>query len=100
MTQLRQKWTESIEDLTCSVLLELPPEREVTHQIQLIDPNLKDRNHPPKCAKAYQAKFLEKLQRYVKARWWVPCNSPSAPPMLVLPKTSGDGIRTVVDARD
>ena len=34
---LREQWKESIADLTGPIPLELPPLREVNHQIQLID---------------------------------------------------------------
>lgn len=99
LEKLRAKWTEAIKDLTQPVPLEMPPDREVTHRINLIEPGKIYRNRPPKCADAYRPRLLEKIQRYVKAGWWVPCSAPSAPPMLVLPK-SNDGIRTVVDARE
>lgn len=76
----------------------LPPMREINHQIPLIDESHVYRYHTPRCSDALKPKLLEKIQRYVRAKWWTFQNVPQAAPMLCLPKRDGS-LRTVFDCR-
>jgi hypothetical protein len=98
LNERRAYWMDKIADLTGPIPLRLPPEREIYHRIQLMDPKLELRHRMPKCAEAYQPQLLEKIRRYVSAGWWTPTSTSSAPPMMVIPKKDGS-IRTVIDAR-
>ncbi|OBZ76509.1 Transposon Ty3-G Gag-Pol polyprotein [Grifola frondosa] len=62
---------------------ELPPFREINHQIPLIDPDKQYRYHLPRCPDAKKPELLEKIARYTK----------------LVAKKNGK-LRTVVDTQD
>jgi hypothetical protein len=98
LQKIRQKWHDEFQDILQGVPEELPPLREVNHEIHLIDPEAKYRHHLPKCPASVRTEFQEKLNRYVNAGWWVPATGPQAAPLMCIPKKDGR-LRTVVDAR-
>lgn len=97
--RLREEWMVKIADLTGPIPLKLPPLREVNHSISLIDEKLVIRHHQSKCPKAYRPALQEKQKKYTKANWWSPTSTPSAAPLMVIPKKDPSQIRTVIDAR-
>ncbi len=46
-----------------------------------------------------KGKLAEKISQYKRARWWEPCVSTQAAPMLCVLKKDGSDIRTTVDCR-
>jgi hypothetical protein len=74
----------------------LPRLRCINHHIPLI--NNKKRYHycQPRCPDAYKDQLLQKINRYVKANWWIPITMDQAAPMLCIPKKEGT-LRTVID---
>ena len=77
---------------------ELPPLREINHQIPLIDKNLKYHYRLPRCPEAMKLQLMEKLRKYMDAGWWRPKTTPQAAPLLCIPKKTGK-LRTVIDCR-
>src|ERR1700692_1698280 len=95
---LIQEWTARISDLTVPVPLKMPPERDISHEINFIDPNYLPNYHQPRCPDVLREELVEKIERYTKAGWWVRANVPSAAPLLCVYKKDRR-LRTVVDAR-
>jgi len=89
---------DSIHDLVQPVPLEMPPAREVVHEINLIDPDYKPTYHQPRCPDALRGELADKIDRYTKAGWWRPANVQSAAPMICVYKKDRH-LRTVIDAR-
>jgi hypothetical protein len=54
---LRDQWKESYADLFGSIPLELPPFREVNHEINLVDPDKRIHYHFPMCPEHYRAEL-------------------------------------------
>ena len=77
---------------------ELPPLREVNHDIPLIDEKLVYNYRLPKCPDTMRAQLLEKVARYTAAGWWIPKAVSQAAPMLCIAKKNGK-LRSVVDCR-
>jgi hypothetical protein len=69
---LRDQWKEKYADLFGSIPLELPPFREVNHEINLVDPDKRIHDCLPKCPENYRAELSEKFQRYTTTGWWIP----------------------------
>src|ERR1700675_2794186 len=59
--ELQRKWMRHISDLVIPVPLVMPPLRDIVHEINLIDPNLKHRYHPPRCPDALRKELVDKL---------------------------------------
>jgi hypothetical protein len=59
--RLRDQWKEKYADLFGSIPLELPPFREVNHEINLVDPNKCIHYCLPKCPEHYQAELSEHI---------------------------------------
>ena len=97
--QLRNKWRENYAAIFGSIPLELPPFREVNHEINLVDPDKRINYRLPKCPEHYCPELLEKIQRYTTAKWWVPVTARQAVPMLCIPKKNGK-LRTVFNLRE
>jgi hypothetical protein len=76
----------------------MPPERDISHEINFIDPNYLPNYHQPRCPDVLREELVEKIERYTKAGWWVRANVPSAAPLLCVFKKDRR-LRTVVDAR-
>lgn len=96
--RLRAKWFEEFKDITSGVPEILPPLRDINHKIPLIDDNIRYHYHLPRCAEAIKPALMEKIQRYIRAKWWIPATVPQAAPLLCIPKHDG-GLRTVIDCR-
>jgi RNase H-like domain found in reverse transcriptase/Reverse transcriptase (RNA-dependent DNA polymerase) len=96
--RLREQWESKYHELFEGVPLELPPFREVNHEINLIDENKRISHRLPKCADVLREQLNAKIQRYTTAGWWVPTSVRQATPMLCIPKKNGK-LRTVFDLR-
>jgi hypothetical protein len=84
--RLREQWFKKFSDLFGEVPLELPPFREVNHEINLVDDHKRINYHLPKCPNQFKGALMEKIQRYTTAGWWVPATAKQAIPMLSIPK--------------
>jgi len=89
---------DKIQDLYTPREPTLPPLRPINHEIPLINPNLKIIHRAPKCPEPLREELRTKVDKYIKAGWWVPTTLPSSAPLLVVFKKDGK-IRTVIDAR-
>ena len=96
--RLKQGWHDKYQDLLQGTREELPPLREVNHEINLINPDAKYTYHLPRCPTAFREQFYEKLNRYITAKWWEPKTTAQAAPLLCVAKKDSK-LRTVVDAR-
>lgn len=85
-------------DLFQPVPPRLPPIRDISHTIPLIDEKKRYIYRLPKCPDALKGKLLEKIERYTAAGWWEPVQAEQAAPLLCIYKKDG-GLRTVVDLR-
>ncbi|SJL18179.1 uncharacterized protein ARMOST_21756 [Armillaria ostoyae] len=97
--RLCARWMESCRDIMGGILEELPPLRAVNHEIPLINDKAKYHYYLPRCPDSMKGKLAEKIAQYKRARWWEPCVSTQAAPMLCVPKKDGSDIRTTVDCR-
>jgi hypothetical protein len=93
---LREEWMEKITDLVSGIPLELPPLREVNHEINLVDPTKRIRYRLPKCPEHFHKGLSAKIERYTTAEWWVPAVAHQVVPMLCVLKKNGT-LRTVFD---
>ena len=98
LPKLQKHWEEDFADLFGGIPLELPPFREISHEINLIDENKRYNYHLPKCPDSLRPELAEKVKRYTTAGWWVPATACQAAPMLCVHKKSGK-LRTVIDFR-
>ncbi|PBK97567.1 hypothetical protein ARMGADRAFT_922202, partial [Armillaria gallica] len=83
---LRQEWYDEFEDLLQGVPEQMPPFREVNHEIPLIDSGACYHYHLPRCPNSLKAEFSEKVEKYTQAGWWKLTSVSQAAPMLCLPK--------------
>ena len=95
---LTQQWCDNYQDILQGTPEELPPLREVNHEINLINPDHRYTYHLPRCPEAYREEFYSKLDRYTRAGWWEPRTASQAAPLMCVAKKNGK-LRTVVDAR-
>ncbi|KAG6870190.1 hypothetical protein C0995_014735 [Termitomyces sp. Mi166 len=95
--QLHQAWQQEFVDIVNGTKEELPPWREVNHEINLIDENKQYKYHLPRCLRALQEQLHEKMNQYINAKWWEPWPVTQAAPLLCIPKKDGT-LRTVLDA--
>ncbi|GLB42649.1 putative DNA RNA polymerase [Lyophyllum shimeji] len=96
--RLRQQWYDEFEDMVCGTKPQLPPWREVNHEIHLIDDTKQYTYHAPRCPMSLRDEFYAKVNRYVEAKWWEPRSVKQAAPLLCIPKKDGS-LRTPLDAR-
>ena len=96
--RLRQQWYEEFSNIFQGAREELPPLREVNHEINLIEDDKKYTYRLATCPIALRPQFYEKLNRYVNAGWWKEHPTSQAAPLMCIPKKDGR-LRTVVDAR-
>ena len=96
--RLRQQWQQEFADIVNGTKEELPPWREVNHEINLIDNTKQYKYHLPRCPRALQDQLREKTNRYINAKWWEPRPAVQAAPLLCIPKKDGT-LRTALDAR-
>jgi hypothetical protein len=94
--RLSEEWMERITDLVSGIPSELPPLREVNHEINLVDPTKRIRYRLPKCPKHFREELSAKIECYTTAEWWVPAVAHQAVPMLCVPKKNGT-LHTVFD---
>jgi hypothetical protein len=87
--RLRQQWYEEFKNILQGTPEELPPLREVNHEINLIDPDKKYTHRLPTCPVPLQSQFYEKLNCYVDVGWWKEHPAPQAAPLMCLPKKDG-----------
>ncbi|KIJ42819.1 hypothetical protein M422DRAFT_123566, partial [Sphaerobolus stellatus SS14] len=83
---LREAWQNRHVDIFGDIPLELPPFREVNHEIKLIDPSKVIRYRTPQCPESLKEQLIDKINHYVTARWWRQTSTQQAVPMLCLPK--------------
>ncbi|KIJ54435.1 hypothetical protein M422DRAFT_119594, partial [Sphaerobolus stellatus SS14] len=83
---LREAWQNNYADIFGDIPLELPPLREVNHEIKLIDPSKVIRYRTPRCPEALKEQLIDKINQYVTAGWWRQTSTQQAVPMLCLPK--------------
>ena len=76
--------------------MKLPPFREVSHEIPLIDESKQLKHRLPKCPEAFLSELTQKIERYTTTGWWVPATAKQATPMLCIPKKNST-LRTVFD---
>ena len=94
--QLCEGITEKYSDLLGPLPLKLPPIREVSHEIPLINESKQLKHRLPKCPEAFCSELARKIERYTTAGWWVPAAAKQATLMLCIPKRNGT-LRTVFD---
>ena len=94
--QLRKEITESYSDLLGPLPLKLPPFREVSHKIALINESKQLKHRPPKCPEVFHSELAQKIKQYTTAGWWVPAAAKQATLMLCTPKKNST-LRTVFD---
>jgi hypothetical protein len=97
-SHLRDRWREEYADILDGTRSQLPPWREVNHEIHLIDESKRYTYHLPRCPNSLRDEFHEKVNRYVSAGWWEPKPVNQAAPMLCIHKKDKH-LRTVIDAR-
>ncbi|KAG6895740.1 hypothetical protein C0995_012259 [Termitomyces sp. Mi166 len=95
--RLRQAWQQEFADIINRTKEELPPWREVNHEINLIDESRQYKYHLPHCPRALQEQLHEKTNRYFNAKWWEPRAATQAAPLLCIPKKDGT-LQTALDA--
>ncbi|KIJ41237.1 hypothetical protein M422DRAFT_140994, partial [Sphaerobolus stellatus SS14] len=86
ISALREAWQNSYADIFGDIPLELPPFREVNHEIKLIDPSKVIRYRTPRCPEVLKEQLIDKINQYVTAGWWRQMSTQQAVPMLCLPK--------------
>ena len=94
--QLCEEIAEKYSDLLGPLPLKLPPFREVSHEIPLIDESKQLKHRLPKCPEAFRSELAQKIERYTTAGWWVPAAAKQATPMLCISKKNST-LRTVFD---
>ena len=96
--QLCEEMAESYSDLLGPLPLKLPPFREVSHEIPLINESKQLKHRLPKCPEVFCSELVQKIKRYTTAGWWVPAAAKQVTLMLFIPKKNGI-LRTVFDLR-
>ncbi|KIY68288.1 hypothetical protein CYLTODRAFT_443477 [Cylindrobasidium torrendii FP15055 ss-10] len=99
--RLRERWYTEFEDMMSGVPENMPPEREVNHEINLVEESKRYSYYAPRCPEALRDELRVKSERYLRAEWWK--NAPAgmmtqAAPLLCVRKKDGR-LRTVVDLR-
>ena len=98
LQQLREQWYKKYANILGRVPPELPPLREINHQIPLIDDGKRYYYHLPCCPNAMKPQLMEKMQKYMGMGWWIPKVVPQVAPLLCILKKSGK-LRTVMDCQ-
>ena len=97
---LRTAWFDRCKDILSGTPPERPPLRAVNHAIPLVDDNKIYNYYLPRCAEAFRAPFMEKMNRYIANGWWEPASVSQAAPLMCIPKNKRDSrLRTVIDSR-
>ena len=87
--QLHEEIAEKYSNLLGPLPLKLPPFREVSHKIPLIDESKQLKHRLPKCPEVFHSELAQKIEQYTTAGWWVPAATKQATPMLCIPKKNG-----------
>ncbi|KAJ3574767.1 hypothetical protein NP233_g1561 [Leucocoprinus birnbaumii] len=98
LEHLHNGWYEEYADIMQGPPNQLPPFREVNHEINLIDDKKLYHYRMPRCPNSMRSQFHEKLLQYTNAGWWEFKSVSQAAPLMCIPKKNGE-LRTVVDAR-
>jgi hypothetical protein len=96
---LRDKWRRVFAPLLTKPPAQLPPIREVNHEIKFIDENIVIVYHKSRCPEALKLQLMVKIEKYVAAGWWFEGVAEDAAPMMCLFKKDKVTIRTVVNLR-
>ena len=96
--QLHEEIIEKYSDLLGPLPLKLPPIREVSHEIPLIDESKQLKHRLPKCPEVFRSELAQKIEQYTTGGWWVPAAAKQVTPMLCIPKKNGT-LRTVFNLR-
>ncbi|KIJ32261.1 hypothetical protein M422DRAFT_131202, partial [Sphaerobolus stellatus SS14] len=83
---LREAWQNRYADTFGDIPLELPPFREVNHEIKLIDSLKVIQYRTPRCPESLKEQLIDKINKYVTAGWWRQMSTQQAVPMLCLAK--------------
>ncbi|KAG6898987.1 hypothetical protein C0993_002008 [Termitomyces sp. T159_Od127] len=84
--RLRQQWQRKYADIVNGTKEELPPWREVNHEINLIDNHKQYKYHLPHCPQGLQDQLWKKANSYINAKWWEAQSAVQAAPLLCIPK--------------
>ena len=95
--RLRQQWCDEFQDIVNGTRGEMPPWREVNHEIHLYDEKKRYIYHTPRCPLSLREDLYEKINRYIDSGWWEPKSVSQAAPLLCIPKRDGR-LWTAVDA--
>ncbi|KIJ49030.1 hypothetical protein M422DRAFT_161809, partial [Sphaerobolus stellatus SS14] len=57
-------------DIFGDIPLELPPFREVNHEIKLINPSKVIQYRTPQCPESLKEQLVDKINQYIAAGWW------------------------------
>ncbi|KIY66668.1 hypothetical protein CYLTODRAFT_354585, partial [Cylindrobasidium torrendii FP15055 ss-10] len=68
--RLRQAHLDAFADMMQGVPEELPPMREVNHEIHLADDNAQYQYYRPRCPDSLRDELRAKTARYLRAEWW------------------------------
>ena len=96
--QLRKQWVEEYADIFQEQLERLPLPRSVKHRILLKDPDKEHQYYASKCPTYLRKELNAKVQKYLRAGWWIPCQTHQAAPMLCIARKDFL-LRTVMDLR-
>ncbi|KIJ43930.1 hypothetical protein M422DRAFT_169413, partial [Sphaerobolus stellatus SS14] len=67
---LREAWQNKYADISGDIPLELPPFREINHEIKLIDPSKVIQYRTPRCPESLKEQLVDKINQYITAGWW------------------------------
>ena len=71
---LRSAWIERNKDIMSGVPAVLPPLRDINHEIPLVDDQKQYKYYRARCPDAMKPQLLDKINKYIAAKWWVPTN--------------------------
>ena len=94
--RLRQQWHDEFADMVNGTRSQLPPWREVNHEIHLMDNDKRYKYFTPRCPNSLRDELHAKINRYVNAGWWEPHSVKQVAPLLCIHKKDGK-LRTVVN---
>ena len=96
--RLRQQWHNEFADMVNGTHSQLPPWREVNHEIHLVDNDKRYKYFTLHCPNSLCDELHTKINRSVNAGWWELCSVKQVALLLCIPKKGGK-LRTVVNAR-
>ncbi|RDB29688.1 Retrovirus-related Pol polyprotein from transposon opus [Hypsizygus marmoreus] len=105
LQKVRQELVDYAEPLCCEAAdTDLPPFRDINHQIPLVDPKRVYPWRPSRCPEAFRPQWAEKRDAYLRSGRWRVTSAGNTVPMLLIPKPGTPKgevpkLRTVVDLR-